>query len=209
MTTLYALAAFFLTFSIWLQAGLGRSSLAAGIAILPLSVGFLIGSTFSPAIGQWAGRAAPSVGFLASASGLLALSMLVALAPAGQSPPFPLFATALLTIGLGMGSSVPTLFRVIVERVDPKRAGLVGGISNSTLQVSAALGVALLGGLFFAVVGGRTDPGSIAHAFSVTLFGIAGCHLLGAALGAGLGQPRRRRRQPAEALASSCPAPAE
>jgi MFS family permease len=127
LTTLYALAAFFLTFSIWLQAGLGRSSLAAGIAILPLSVGFLIGSTFSPAIGQWAGRAAPSVGFLASASGLLALSMLVALAPAGQSPPFPLFATALLTIGLGMGSSVPTLFRVIVERVDPKRAGLVGG----------------------------------------------------------------------------------
>ncbi len=209
LTTLYALAAFFLTFSIWLQAGLGRSALAAGIAILPLSVGFLIGSTFSPAIGEWAGRAAPSVGFLASASGLLALSMLVALAPTGQSPPFPLFATALLTIGLGMGSSVPTLFRVIVERVDPKRAGLVGGMSNSTLQVSAALGVALLGGLFFAVLGGRTDPGSIAHAFSVTLFGIAGCHLLGAALGAGLGQPRRRRRQPAEVLARSCPAPAE
>jgi len=208
LTTLYALAAFFLTFSIWLQAGLGRSALAAGIAILPLSVGFLIGSTFSPVIGEWAGRAAPSVGFLASASGLLALSMLVALAPAGQSPPFPLFATALLTIGLGMGSSVPTLFRVIVERVDPKRAGLVGGMSNSTLQVSAALGVALLGGLFFAVLGGRTDPGSIAHAFSVTLFGIAGCHLLGAALGAGLGQPRRRR-QPAEVLARSCPAPAE
>ena len=63
--------------------------------------------------------------------------------------------------------------------------------------------------VFFAVLGGRTDPGSITHAFSVTLFGIAGCHLLGAALGAGLGQPRRRRRQPAEVLARSCPAPAE
>jgi MFS family permease len=207
LTTLYALAAFFLTFSIWLQAGLGRSALAAGIAILPLSVGFLIGSTFSPAIGEWAGRAAPSVEFLASASGLLALSVLVALAPAGQSPPFPLFASALLTIGLGMGSSVPTLFRVIVEHVDPKRAGFVGGMSNSTLQVSAALGVALLGGLFFAVLGGRTDPRSM-RAFSVTLFGIAGCHLLGAALGGGLGQPKRRR-QPAEVLARSCPAPAE
>jgi MFS family permease len=134
--------------------------------------------------------------------------MLVALAPAGQSPPFPLFATALLTIGLGMGSSVPTLFRVIVERVDPKRAGLVGGMSNSTLQVSAALGVALLGGLFFAVLGGRGDPGSIAHAFSITLLGIAGCHLLGAALGAGLGQPRRARER-VTVMAKSCPAPAE
>jgi MFS family permease len=209
LTTLYALAAFFLTFSIWLQAGLGRSSLAAGIAILPLSVGFLIGSTFSPAIGQWAGRAAPSVGFLASASGLLALSMLVALAPAGQSPPFPLFATALLTIGLGMARPSRPCFGLSSNASIPSERGSLGGISNSTLQVSAALGVALLGGLFFAVLGGRTDPGSIARAFSVTLFGIAGCHLLGAALGAGLGQPRRRRRQPAEALASSCPAPAE
>src|ERR1700722_20151037 len=70
IATLYALAAFFLTFSIYLQAGLGRSALAAGIAILPFSVGFLIGSTFSPTIGAFAGRAAPSVGFLSSASGL-------------------------------------------------------------------------------------------------------------------------------------------
>ena len=95
--------------------------------------------------------------------------------------------------GLGMGMSIPTLFRVIVERVDPHRSGLVGGMANSTLQISAAIGVALLGGLFFTVLGGRTDPASIAHAFAATLLGVAGCHLLGAALGAGLGQPRQRR----------------
>jgi MFS family permease len=208
MTTLYALASFFLTFSIYLQAGLGRSALAAGIAILPLSVGFLVGSTFSPAIGAFAGRAAPSVGFLFSAAGLVAVSTLVALAPAGEAPPFSWLAPALLIIGLGMGSSVPTLFRVIVERVDPGRAGLVGGMTNTSLQVSAALGVALLGGLFFAVRNGRSDPASIAHAFSVTLLGIVGCHLLGAGLAAGLGQPRRAWR-PSTIAVQSCPAPAE
>jgi EmrB/QacA subfamily drug resistance transporter len=208
MATLYALAAFFLTFSIWLQAGLGRSALAAGIAILPLSVGFLLGSTFSPAIGAFVGRISSSLGFLLSATGLSTLSWLVAFAPAGQAPPFPLFAPALLIIGLGMGMSVPTLFRVIVDRVDPKRAGLVGGMTNSTLQVSAAVGVALLGGLFFAMLGGRSDPATIAHAFSVTLLGVASCHLLGAALAAGLGQPRRRRIV-ATAPAQSCPQPAE
>ena len=208
MATLYALAAFFLTFSIWLQEGLGRSALAAGIAILPLSVGFLAGSTFSPAIGAFVGRASSSVGFIASATGLSTLSALVALAPAGQAPPFPLFAPALLIIGLGMGMSVPTLFRVIVDRVDPKRAGLVGGMTNSTLQVSAAIGVALLGGLFFAALHGRTDPASIGHAFSMTLLGVAGCHLLGAALAAGLGQPRVVRA-PAMAAAPACPQPAE
>ena len=208
MTTLYALAAFFLTFSIWLQAGLGRSALAAGIAILPLSVGFLTGSTFSPSIGAFVGRASSSVGFLCSATGLCVLSACVALAPTGQAPSFPWLASALLTIGLGMGMSVPILFRVIVERVDPKRAGLVGGMTNSMLQVSAAIGVALLGGLFFAVLHGRADPAAIAHAFSLTLLGVAGCHLLGAGLAAGLGQPRRAR-EPSSMAVRSCPAPAE
>ncbi|MFP3813629.1 hypothetical protein SB660_21735, partial [Bacillus sp. SIMBA_005] len=33
---LYALAAFFLTFAVYQQAGLGRDALAAGLAILPL-----------------------------------------------------------------------------------------------------------------------------------------------------------------------------
>jgi MFS family permease len=193
ISTLYALAAFFLTFSIYLQAGLGRSAFAAGVAILPLSVGFLFGSTFSPGIGALAGRAAPSVGFLSSATGLIALSTLVARAPAGEAPPFFALAPALAIIGLGMGMSIPTLFRVLVDRIDPRHAGLVGGLVNSTLQVGAAIGVALLGGLFFIVEGSRTDPGAIARAFSVTLLGVACCHLIGAALGAGLGQPRRAR----------------
>ena len=102
-----------------------------------------------------------------------------------------LLALALAMIGLGMGMSIPTLFRVIVERVDPRHAGLVGGLVNSTLQVSAAMGVALLGGLYFTELGKRSDAGSIARAFSITLLGVASCHLVGAALGAGLGQKRK------------------
>ena len=45
IATLYAMAAFFLTFSIYLQAGLGRTALQAGLAILPFSIGFLAGSS--------------------------------------------------------------------------------------------------------------------------------------------------------------------
>jgi len=53
------------------------------------------------------------------------------------------------------------------------------------------MGGALLGGLYFVVLGARSDPASIGHAFSVTMLAVAGCHLIGAALGAGLGQKRR------------------
>jgi hypothetical protein len=195
--TLYAMAAFFLTYSIYLQAGLGCTALEAGLAILPFSIGFLIGSSASPMIGRWAGIAAPSVGFALSSAGLITLSYGVAHTPAGLTPSLAPLCTALPLIGLGMGVSIPTMVRVIVEQVEPHRAGLVGGIVNSTLQVSAAIGVALLGGVFYAVLGQRTDPHAVAHAFSVTLLLIAACHIVGGCLAAGLGQ-----RRPSKAVAA-------
>jgi EmrB/QacA subfamily drug resistance transporter len=207
IATLYAMAAFFLTFSIYLQAGLGRTALEAGIAILPLSIGFLFGSTASPIVGRRLGTASSSAGFALSATGLVALAGVVALTPAGLAPPFAPFAVALMMMGLGMGMSIPTMMRVVVERVDQRRAGLVGGLVNSTLQVSAAIGVALLGGLFYAVLGQRSDPQAVAQAFSFTLLSVAACHTLGALLAAGLGQ--RRETASVTAAATSCAAGCE
>jgi EmrB/QacA subfamily drug resistance transporter len=192
--TLYAMAAFFLTYSIYLQTALDFTALQAGLAILPFSTGFLFGSTFSPMLGRVMGTAAPSSGFCLSASGAAVTALLIARFPAGTIPPWPLMAPALALIGLGMGCSIPTMVRVIVERVEPQRAGLVGGIVNSTLQVSAAIGVALLGGLFFTVLGTHSDPISVSGAFSATLLAVAVCHCGGAALAAGLGERRQLAR---------------
>ena len=189
--TLYAITTFFLIYSIYLQAALGFTALQAGLAILPFSAGFLVGSSFSPLVGRWMGTAAPSLGFSLSATGAIATASVAALFPAGAIPPLPLMAPALVLIGLGMGMSIPTMVRVIVERVDPHRAGLGGGIVNSTLQVSSAVGMAVLGGLFFAALGTRTDPAAVTHAFSITLLAIAACHIGGAFLAAGLGQRRQ------------------
>ena len=203
IATLYAMAAFFLTFSIYLQAGLGRTALEAGIAILPLSIGFLLGSSASPIVGRRMGTASSSAGFALSATGLVALACVVMLTPGGLAPPFAPFSVALLMMGLGMGMSIPTMMRVVVERVDQRRAGLVGGLVNSTLQVSAAIGVAVLGGLFYAVLGQRSDPQAVAHAFAVTLLSVAACHAIGGLLAAGLGQ--RRQAAPVAAPAKkSC-----
>jgi MFS family permease len=111
-------------------------------------------------------------------------------------PPWPLMMPALTLVGLGMGTSIPTMVRVIVERVEPHRAGLVGGIVNSTLQVSAAISVAVLGGLFYTILGTHTDAVAVTGAFSTTLLAIAACHIGGAGLAAGLGQQRLRKAIP-------------
>jgi len=194
--TLYAMATFFLIYSIYLQTALGLSALQAGLAILPFSAGFLAGSTLSPFFGRRMGTAAPSFGFTLSATGAIATALIVARFPAGTMPPWPLMMPALTLVGLGMGTSIPTMVRVIVERVEPRRAGLVGGIVNSTLQVSAAISVAVLGGLFYTILGTHTDPVAVTGAFSTTLLAIAACHIGGAGLAAGLGQQRLRKAIP-------------
>ena len=71
----------------------------------------------------------------------------------------------------------------------------MGGIVNSTLQVSSAVGIAVLGGLFFTALGARIDAAAVTHAFSITLLAIAACHICGAILAAGLGQRRQARRE--------------
>ena len=91
-----------------------------------------------------------------------------------------------------MGLAIPMMIRVAIDRVSPDRAGLMGGLVNTVMQICAALAIAVLGGLFFFVRGPVSEPSAISHAFTVTLTGIGCMHLLGALLAAGLGQPRLR-----------------
>jgi EmrB/QacA subfamily drug resistance transporter len=188
--TLYAISTFFLIYSIYLQSALGFSALQAGLGIIPFSIGFVTGSTVSPLAGRWLGRAATSLGFSLSAAGAVATALIASHFTAGAIPPWGLLGSAVAVVGLGMGVSMPTMMRAIVERVEPRHAGLVGGIVNSTLQVGAAVGIAVLGGVFYTVMGTHAVPATVTRAFSVTLIGIAICHIGGAFLAAGLGQPK-------------------
>lgn len=200
--TLYAIATFFLTYSIWLQSALGFTPWQAGLWILPFSIGFLIASTFSAAIGRALGASTPSLAFILAAAGSFLNAVVIAFHPAGVMPPWPLIMPSMALAGFGMGLAIPTMVRVIVERVEPQHAGLVGGLFNSALQVSAAISIALLGGLFYTVLGSRTDPGAFTHAFIIALLAISACHLGGALLAVGLGH---RRVAPLPPATRTCP----
>jgi hypothetical protein len=50
------------------------------------------------------------------------------------------------------------------------------------LQISAALGVAVIGGVFYAVAGVHASPASMAHALIVAMLCVAGCLAVSAAL---------------------------
>lgn len=82
-------------------------------------------------------------------------------------------APALFALGFGQGIALPTLVRATIGKVEGNSAGLVAGLVSTALQVSAALSVAVIGGLFYRVLGNHPDPTTIAFAFTISTGAIA------------------------------------
>jgi sugar phosphate permease len=79
---------------------------------------------------------------------------------------FPL-STVVFLAGLGQGVAFPRLFATVLGDVPPPQAGVAAGITNSALQIGAAVSVAAIGSLFFTVLGGRAGERAFAHAFAI------------------------------------------
>jgi hypothetical protein len=67
---------------------------------------------------------------------------------------------------------------------------MISGVVNSALQISASLGVAVLGGVFYALAAPEQSPSSLANGFIATLLGIAACLVVSALLSVHASMPR-------------------
>ncbi len=101
---------------------------------------------------------------------------------------------ALFLIGAGQGIALPNLLKSVVQRVARPQSGLASGLINSTLQIGGAFAVALIGGLFFLILGSATDARSIGRAYSLAAVAIALCLLVAGWLSAGLPSNNAVRR---------------
>jgi len=157
----YVVSAFFLVFSVYLQSALGLDPLATGLVFLPFGVGFFIGPLTTPLAIRLFGNWVPAIGMLLEVAGCLYLAALVAGAPAQMPAEFPLI-VAVGLLGFGQGWALPTLVRSVIDRAPVSGSGMIAGITNSALQISAALGVAVIGGVFFSVAGTSPSARSMA-----------------------------------------------
>jgi MFS family permease len=178
----YVMSAFFLTFSVYLQDGLGASALSAGLMFVPCGLGFFIGPLTTPLAVRTFGRFVPAIGMLCEVLGCVLLCVVVAAVPAGHYPARLSVGAALWLIGFGQGWALPTLVRSVIDRGSAGGSGMISGVVNSALQISAALGVAVIGGVFYAVAGVHSSPASMAHAFIVAMLSVAGCLVVSAVL---------------------------
>ncbi|WP_322881381.1 MFS transporter [Pandoraea sputorum] len=177
----YVVSAFFLTFSVYLQAALGMSPLETGLVFLPFGVGAFIGPLTTPLAIRLFGDRVPAIGMTLEVAGCALLAALVAGAPGQMPAQFPLTAAVAL-LGFGQGWALPTLVRSIINRAPVTGSGMIAGITNSALQISAALGVAVIGGVFFSVAGTAPDPLSLAKALVVAMMCVGGSLAVSAVL---------------------------
>lgn len=180
---------FFLVFMQFLQVGLGMSPMRAGLTMLPWSVAVPVFATFSAAVLlPRIGRATVQFGLVALALGfaLIAFSGGQATADTGWSD----LIGGVLVGGAGMGMLVAPLAELTLRDVPVADAGAGSGLFNTVTQLAAAVGVAVIGTVFFTDVrGARPSAAGFGHALAVALW--LGICLLAIAFAASFLLPRR------------------
>jgi EmrB/QacA subfamily drug resistance transporter len=145
--------AFFLTFSLWLQIGLGFSALHAGLTGAPFAVGSAVASAASVRLAPNLGRRILSIGALLLVAGMVGLIWTVDRYD-GAVDSWQLL-PALLICGLGLGCVVAPLVTVVLAGIRGQDAGAASGVLTTVQQVGGAVGVALVGVIFFGLLGSQ------------------------------------------------------
>ena len=127
--------------SLYLERVLGYRPLEIGLAFLPttLIMGTLSLRYSERLIMRFGPRATLPPGLLLLGAGFL----LFARAPVGGSYVRDVLPVMVL-VGTGLGISAPSLMTLSMSGATPQDAGLVSGLVNTTVQVGAALGLAIL-----------------------------------------------------------------
>ena len=140
--TFGAYAMLFLT-PLYFQTVRGASALHAAVALLPMSLSFIVTSQLSGPVANKLGPRVPmTAGMTLMGFGLLTLALI----PLNNS--LALIETALLAIGCGLGLNAGPMNAVAVANVPATRSGTASGLINTARMVGATLGVAVLGAVF-------------------------------------------------------------
>jgi len=148
--------------TITLQA-LGFSPLHTALTFVPLSLASVPAAGVSVALAPRLGRGLILGGALVVALGIAGLLLAVELAGAALTT-WTLLPGMVVT-GLGLGLVAPTLLDVVLAGVDPRDAGAASGVRSTASLLGGAIGVALIGLIFYGSLAANPGDG-YPHALS-------------------------------------------
>ena len=120
------------------------------LTLTPMVVGMMLGMVGSSAAVKRLGRHLLHIGIVLIAAGAAELALTLAGARSASS--WDLL-PGLFLIGAGVGASIGQLFQFILTGVSMEEVGSASGVMEAVQQLSTALGVAVLGTIFFATIG--------------------------------------------------------
>ncbi len=123
--------------------------------------GYKIALTFAPMTalmiaasvltGYWTARAGArwpiTIGCVLFAAGLLLTDPLI-----NEHPSYPLLAVTLAVCGIGIGITVVPITSTVLDAVPSERSGMAASFANTSREIGAVTGVAVLGALVFSQV---------------------------------------------------------
>jgi EmrB/QacA subfamily drug resistance transporter len=145
-----AIVGFSLTMGLFLQIGLGFTAIHASLLLAAMAGGAFLGS----GVGAWAatavGRPILHIGLAIMAVGTLVLyfSLTSVSGAVGALDLIP----GMAVFGIGMGMIFVPLFSIIMGEIDDHEVGSASGLLESSQQLGASLGVAILATLFFSTI---------------------------------------------------------
>lgn len=180
----------------------GWSPLRMALAGLGWTVGLGVTANLAVRFGSRIGRRLIGIGLALMGAGI-SLLILVIRQYGSATTTWQVFG-CLFVAGLGTGLMVPILVDLILAGVPVRDAGAGSGVANATIQLGGAIGVAIIGALFFGVAGtGPPDRAVWIEASWQSLFYNAGVFFVAILLVPFL--PRRTRALEDERASSVAP----
>lgn len=150
---------FMLVFNLYTQIGLGYSPLKAGLVMVPWSGGMIVGFGIAQGVVRF-GRAVLQAGTVVMALGVFGVWLTLDQVGSGVGP-WQLLPSLLVT-GIGMGLLMAPFFDIVLASVEQHETGSASGTMTAVQQLGGAFGVAILGTVFFGLLGGGI-AGAVDH----------------------------------------------
>jgi EmrB/QacA subfamily drug resistance transporter len=159
-----AFTSIFFTISILWQTGLGHTALESGVVSIPFAIGSIIASSQSNRLAQRLGRTVLVVGTALVTVGLVWVWLLLRSADPATLTHWDLL-LPLFVAGLGNGAFIAPNAQFIIATVDRTEAGAASGVVSTVQRVGSAVGIAIIGSVFFGSLV-ITGPDTVASGFT-------------------------------------------
>lgn len=192
---------FFMILALFLQQGFGFSPLLSGLTTIPFPLGVMSASFVAGRMGARWLKPRLVIGALLVTTGMV-LTREVVLAVTDSIDPL-IFAAPLFIAGLGMGTTIAVLFQAVLSTVPGRDTGSGSGALQAFQQMGGAIGLALIGQVFFSILAAGGQPGPdrfVAAAGSAMIYDVAvfsAVVILTLWLKTGGNMPGHSRRSPA------------